>query len=107
MGDGPRRRFIVFTMHLPEDEAYGFGTDFYRWHRSHLLTYSVESWHMADQKYPMFRAFWISICQVVDDVVLQARVLINLHEVNLSYLFDAWKVNVFDRDGASELGVQC
>ncbi|CAL8077269.1 unnamed protein product [Prunus armeniaca] len=58
---------------------------------------------------PNFRFFlWqISICQVINDVVLPARVLINLYGVNLFYLFDAWKVNVFDRDEASELGVQC
>ncbi|CAL2257685.1 unnamed protein product [Prunus armeniaca] len=47
----------------------------------------------------------VSIHQVVDDEVLPAGVLVNLHCVDWFYFFNAWLVKVFNRDGASELGI--
>ncbi|KAI5316724.1 hypothetical protein L3X38_036431 [Prunus dulcis] len=48
----------------------------------------------------------ISIHQVVKDGILPAMVFIDLHRVDLLYFFDALPVEVFNRDGASELGIQ-
>ena len=49
----------------------------------------------------------VFVHQVVNDRVFPTRILIDLHQVRLLYLFYARLVKVFDWDGASELGIQC
>ncbi|KAI5330162.1 hypothetical protein L3X38_029560 [Prunus dulcis] len=44
---------------------------------------------------------------VVNDGFLPARILVDLHQVRLFCLFYARLVKLLDRDGASELGIQC
>lgn len=58
--------------------------------------------------YGLWLVLWqVLVHQVVDDGILPVRILINMYQIQLLCLFNAWLVKVLDWDETSELSIQC